>query len=84
MDVAIKAIRGVTEEEWAEVKSMANERGLSIGRYIMKAVREDKKTSNRARWEKILSWKAKDPKEVEGIEERIREFRKGFGLRSFK
>ena len=82
--MTIKAIRGVTDEERAEVKSIASERGLSIGRYIVKVIKEDKKTSNSAKWEKILSWKAKDPKEVEGIEERIREFRKGFGLRSFK
>lgn len=40
--------------------------------------------NNKTRWEKILSWRAKDPKEVKEIEKRIKEFRKGFRLREFK
>ncbi|MBI2574414.1 hypothetical protein HYV82_00850 [Candidatus Woesearchaeota archaeon] len=79
-----KAIRGVSDEGWSRLKSRANEHGLSIGRFIMKLSEESGKTGNKARWEEILSWRAKDPKEVKGIEKRIKEIRKGFRLREFK
>ncbi|GEM_PF-5711919 len=79
-----KAIRGVSDEDWIKVKSLASNHGMSIGRFIMKLSGEAENMGNKTRWEKLLSWRAKDPKEVKGIEKRIKELRKGFKLREFK
>ncbi len=82
--MATKAIKGVDEDAWNILKSFAVREGVSMGAYLNELAKglEEKKAD--AGWDKILSWKAKDPKETSGMAKRISEFRKGFGLREFK
>ena len=82
--MATKALKGVSDEKWAEFKAIAASRNMPMGELFNEAVDALAEEKSESQWEKLLSWKAKDPKEVEGIEERIKEFRKGFKLRRFK
>ncbi|MBI2133778.1 hypothetical protein HYU11_03805 [Candidatus Woesearchaeota archaeon] len=84
LNMSTKAIRGIKDEEWAEIKAMASKEGMPISRFIVKMAENNKEKNNREAWEKILSWRAKDPKEMAEVEKRIKEFRKGFVLREFK
>lgn len=78
-----KAIRGIMEGEWAEIKAMASRERLPIGKYIVKMKNDAKARDNRKNWERILSFRI-DPKKADEIEAAIKEFRKGFELREFK
>ena len=82
--MATKALKGVSEDKWAEFKAIAANRNVSMGELFGEAVDALGKEKSKSQWERILAWKAKDPKEVEGIVERIKGFRKGFELRRFK
>ena len=82
--MATKALKGVSEDKWSEFKAIAASSDVSMGELFNDAVDALAKEKSKSQWESLLSWKAKDPKEVEGIEERIKEFRKGFKLRRFK
>ena len=76
-----KAIRGVTDEEWGELKSRASTQGLSMGRYIMKLSQNSLLKTETTNWEKILAWKARDSREIKDMKKRIKEFREEFELR---
>jgi hypothetical protein len=78
-----KAIKNIDEDAWNTIKSFAAARGMSMGRYFNELAREIKTKSTSSRWEKLLSWKARDRNESVGIEKRIKKFRAGFGLRKF-
>ena len=82
--MATKALKGVSENKWAEFKAIAANREVSMGELFNDAVDALAKEKSKSQWGRILAWKAKDPKEVEGIVERIKGFRKGFELRRFK
>ncbi len=84
LNMSTKAVRGIKEEEWADIKAMASREGLPMSRFIVKMAEEAKRNENAARWERILSFRLKDPKKADEIAERIKEFRKGFELREFK
>ena len=79
-----KALKGVNEEKWAEFKAIAASRDVLMGELFNQTVDILAKEKSESQWERILSWKAKDPKEVERIGERIKKFRKGFELRRLK
>ncbi|MBI3050973.1 hypothetical protein HYY74_00785 [Candidatus Woesearchaeota archaeon] len=78
-----KAVRGIREEEWAEIKAMASEGGLPISRIIVMGARELKKKKAKEAWEKVLSERP-DPKLADAIEEASRQIRSRFRLREFK
>lgn len=82
--MATKALKGVSDDKWAEFKAIAASRDMPMGELFNETVDLLAKEKSKSQWERLLSWKANDPKEVEGIEERIREFRKRFELRHFK
>lgn len=82
--MATKAIKGVDEDAWNTLKSFAVREGVSMGTYINELAKELEEKKAGVTWDRILSWKAKDPKEISGMAKRISEFRKGFGLREFK
>ena len=82
--MATKAIRGVDEEAWNILKAFAAERGKSMSSYFNELAGEIKTERAKSNWDKILFWKAKDPKETMEIEKRIADFRKDFRLRVFR
>ena len=79
-----KAIKDVDEDAWNFIKSLSAEKGMSMGKYFNNLARELKENEKESKWEKILNWKAEDPKEITNIEKRVKEFRKRFQFRVFK
>ena len=79
-----KAVRGIKEEEWAEIKALASTRGMPISRFLVKAVEGAKKEGLKKRWENLLSFRLKDPRKADAIEAAVKDLRKGFRLREWR
>ncbi len=84
LNMKTKAIRGVSEEDWNEIKVMANRRGMPIGKLIKSLADDAKREDLKKRWESILSFRFKDADAAREVEETVKDIRKNFKVREFK
>jgi hypothetical protein len=77
-----KNIKGVDEETWADLKSLAAQNRMKVGEMLREIVK-DYKSHSKSFWDDLRAHKAIcTPKEYEEIEKRMREFRKEYGWRT--
>ncbi len=84
LNMKTKAIRGMSEEDWNEIKMMANQKGMPIGKLIKSLADNAKREDLKKRWESILSFRFKDADAAREVEETVRDIRKNFKVRDFK
>ena len=83
--MATKALKGVSEDKWAEFKAIAANRDVSMGELFNEAVDALAKEKSKSQWERILANRVEHtPKEWAAIEKKVKDFRKDFELREFK
>lgn len=82
--MATKALKGVSEEKWAQFKAIAAERDMSMAALFEKAVDAVKKDAAESRWKAILANRIRHtPEEWKEFEKKAKEFRHSLKMRSF-
>jgi hypothetical protein len=81
--MATKALKGVSEEKWAQFKAIAAERDVTMGQLFNEAV--DAVKEKKSRWEIILANRIKGNSEKDWEEFRkiTKEFRSRLKMRQF-
>ncbi len=82
--MATKALKGVSEEKWAEFKAIAASRDVHMGELFNETVGALAKEKPKSQWEKIMEYvETHTSRLTEADIERMREFRKRFQMRRF-
>ena len=81
--MATKAVKGVNEDAWNTLKSIASGEGLSMGEFFNRLAGQIR-NGGKSQWEKILDNRVEHTgAEWAEIEKRTRHFRKTFEFRRF-
>ena len=79
-----KALKGVSEEKWAEFKAIAASRNMPMGELFNEAVDVLAKGKSKSQWEKLQEYvETHTSKLTENDVRRMKEFRKRFRMRRF-
>ncbi len=82
--MATKALKGVSEEKWAEFKAIAANRDVSMGELFNESVDVLAKEKSKSQWERILEYvETHTSRLTESDVKRMREFRRRFQMRRF-
>jgi len=82
--MATKALKGVSEEKWAEFKALAAKSDASMGELFNEAVDILAKQKSKSQWARILEYvEAHTSKLTESDVKRMKEFRRRFQMRRF-
>ena len=82
--MATKALKGVSEDKWAEFKAIAASSDVSMGELFNNAVDALAKEKSKSQWERITEYvDTHTSKLTESDIKRMREFRKRFQMRRF-
>lgn len=79
-----KALKGVSDEKWAEFKALAASKDVPMGELFNEAVDVLAKEKPKSQWEKIIGYvETHTSKLTEADIKRMREFRRRFRMRRF-
>ena len=77
-----KALKGVSEEKWAEFKSIAAKNDMAMGELFNEAVDMLAKQKSKSQWERLREYvETHTSKLTESDIKRMKEFRKRFQMR---
>lgn len=80
-----KALKGVSEDKWAEFKSIAARRGTTMGELFNESVDLIEKHKAKTQWKRIMEYvETHKPALTDEDLKRMKEFRKSFKMREFK
>ena len=80
--MATKAIKGVSDDKWAEFKSIAANRDVSMGELFSEAVDALAKEKSKSQLEKLMDYMETHTSRLTDEDvERMRKFRKNFRMR---